>query len=132
MTNKLDINASNLDATGKSLISGLGMPSDRYIDLTLGASGTYYDVPADGYIEFVKTATANNQVVSINVLKEGRTTINSSDDVEYGFGHFLPNYNFLWNCTPIAKGRRFRVYYDAGGTLIAFRFIYAKGSESEV
>ena len=38
-----------LDYNDKSEISGWGMPSSRYINLTLGASGTVYTAPANGY-----------------------------------------------------------------------------------
>ena len=45
----LNSSLSNLSAAGNSLLSGLGMPSGRYIDLTLGADGSTYTAPANGY-----------------------------------------------------------------------------------
>ena len=45
----LNSSLSNLSAAGKSLLSGLGMPSGRYIKLTLGASDSNYTAPANGY-----------------------------------------------------------------------------------
>ena len=38
-----------LDYNDKSTISGWSMPSSRYIDLTLGANGSTYTAPANGY-----------------------------------------------------------------------------------
>ena len=55
-------NASNFSQVGRSYLSGLGMPSSRYIDLTLGASGTTYTAPANGWFSLdtwtTSTATA--------------------------------------------------------------------------
>ena len=47
--NKLDLNANNLDNNGKSLISGLGMPSAKFETQTVGASGAIYIAPANGW-----------------------------------------------------------------------------------
>ena len=52
LNNKVDLDGNNLSVQGKSLISGLGMPSGRYISLTLGATGTHYIAPANGYFSF--------------------------------------------------------------------------------
>ncbi len=66
LSNKADIDASNFNADGKSLLSGLGMPSNRYIDLTLGASGATYTAPANGYIflEMVGTQAQQNGYIN--------------------------------------------------------------------
>ena len=49
LANKANVEMDNLSVSGKSLVSGWGMPSTRYIDLTLGASGSTYTAPANGY-----------------------------------------------------------------------------------
>lgn len=46
---KVDLNASNLNTQGKSYVSGLGMPSSRCINLTVGADFTKYTAPASGW-----------------------------------------------------------------------------------
>lgn len=56
--NKVDLNAQNLDTTGKSYLSGIGMPSDTTIDLTINASGMTYTAPSNGYMCFSGSATA--------------------------------------------------------------------------
>ena len=43
-------NASNFSQAGRSYLCGIGMPSSRYIDLTLGASGSTYVAPANGWV----------------------------------------------------------------------------------
>ena len=42
--------------------SGAGMPSNKYIELSVGASGSAYTAPANGYFAFrtTNTASANN------------------------------------------------------------------------
>ena len=55
-------NASNFSKAGESYLSSLSMPSNRYIDLTLGATGTTYTAPANGWFSLdtwtTSTATA--------------------------------------------------------------------------
>lgn len=47
--NKIDIDAGNVSVSGKAFISALSMPSSKFIDLTLGASGTTYTAPVNGW-----------------------------------------------------------------------------------
>ena len=42
-------NASNFSQAGRSYLSGLGMPSNKYIKLKSGASDSAYAAPANGY-----------------------------------------------------------------------------------
>lgn len=51
-----------VDYNDKSEISGWAMPSNKYINLTIGASGSAYTAPANGYFAFSTTTTpsANN------------------------------------------------------------------------
>lgn len=93
------------------------MPSDKYIDLTLGANGTTYTAPADGWVQcvcmsnpvggaFMEIVTDTASETASHVGGWGRATI------------------------AIAKNRKFTVYY--GGTNFEcklFRFAYAIGSE---
>ncbi len=58
-------NASNFSKVGKSYLSGLSMPSNRYIELTLGATGTKYTAPANGWFQFNGYATLPDGVVSL-------------------------------------------------------------------
>ena len=51
-----------IDYSDKSTVSGWSMPSNKFINLSVGASGTIYTAPANGYFAFgtTTTATANN------------------------------------------------------------------------
>lgn len=98
----------------KSTISGYGMPSSSYDDLTLGASGATYEAPANGYFTIAKLASATNQ----HIYMGGRvaTQIWSSFSGQY-----------LQTFLPAEKGQEVEVSYTAGGSLAFFRFYYCKG-----
>lgn len=58
---KIDmVNAIN--TYSRSELSGLGMPSSKYEDWTLGASGATYIAPANGYLMFSGSTTGNQGV----------------------------------------------------------------------
>jgi len=106
-----------LDYNDSSTISGWSMPSSRYIDLTLGASGSSYTAPANGYVAVSKMTTAQNQNISINC----------NNFRSFAWGHTNSINIFTW--MPVNKGDVFRVTYSAEGTHTDnyFRFIYAEG-----
>ena len=107
LVDKVDVNSS------------WGFPSDRYIDLTLGASGTEYTAPANGYIVISKRTSANNQSVEINIPSTGlelRCTAPTSGS------------NALTSLV-VKRGQKYKVNYNAGGTTNYFRFIYAEGEQ---
>lgn len=101
-------------------VSGWGMPSNKYIDLTLGASGNKYIAPANGWFTLRKIANSDggandkycdmyNNTNSIGVHNNGM-------------------YGFQFICTiPALKGDIIQINYNATGNTGLFRFIYAKG-----
>lgn len=113
---KLDLNAANLSTAGKSLVSGLGMPSTRYENLTLGASGTAYMAPANGYYSIRKTAGVANGWLSLNTSVGVGYTVTGP-----GTG------NSMWLSVPVKKGDTVSISYNMTGTTDMFRFIYAEG-----
>lgn len=112
--------ASNFTTTGKSVLSGFGMPSNRYIDLTLLASGSTYTAPANGKFVISKVATGTQDVVIDLFPVDGiGTRCVASNAPEAG-----------WTCAAsmdCKKGDSIKVYYSADGDLNNFRFIYAEG-----
>src|SRR5574344_14504 len=50
--------------------SRMGMPSNSYIDLTLGASGSTYTAPANGWIYWAKVAGGDWFYINARVLKK--------------------------------------------------------------
>lgn len=121
------INNQNIDttymkwdtSTGKlkvdtAAVAHLAMPGDKYINLTLGASGTSYTAPADGWVVlFVNKATG---------LRMSNNLYAQAPDHEYFSGLSLPAF----------KNQPFHIYYDAvdmSETWTRFRFYYTIGSQ---
>jgi hypothetical protein len=97
--------------------SGLGMPSSKFIDLTLGASGSTYTAPANGYFQINKKTTGNNQFIYFQ--DNSNLMLYTLASISYTGG--------LWCHCQVAKGKQIQVHYSAGGTTELFRFIYAEG-----
>ena len=118
LNGKADVDLTNANDIGTSTGASWAMPSNIYENLTLGASGTEYTAPANGWILVGCTGTAGSTYMEI--------TSNSQSA--------CASYNGGWGraMAPVLKGQTFSVYY--GGTNFVsrlFRFVYAKGSESE-
>lgn len=118
INNKADINLSNLSEDGKSLIANYSMPSNRYIDLTLGASGSTYTAPANGWFIINKIAGSDCYYCALTNNNTG----------EYDFrGDYRTS-----PCTPRVYARRgdvIKAEYNATGALTYFRFYYAEGNK---
>ena len=112
-------NASNFSQAGESYLSGLGMPSGRYIDLTLGASGTTYTAPANGWLILNKSTTSVGQEIRLT---------NQSNQLR-GYAISAANSAALDTMIPCRKGDTIYIYYSAAGSVEDFRFIYAEGDK---
>lgn len=105
-----------LDYNDKSTISSWSMPSDKYIDLTLGASGSTYTAPANGWFCVAKRSGGTNQYLGL---------------ISYGL-EFTDYYNsnlVARNFIPCKKGGNITVNYNMTGNTEYFRFIYAEGDK---
>nr|DAQ08455.1 MAG TPA: hyaluronidase [Caudoviricetes sp.] len=112
------------------------MPSNKYIDLELGASGTVYTAPADGYIWFQRYGSSANTVtnaycsfripqeLNVSVILESRANQNDWTANTYGL---------MKEFFAIKKDQTFTLNYRDFSALKTdscfFRFIYAVGSE---
>lgn len=117
-------NASNFSSAGRSLLSAMGMPSDKYIDLTLGSTGSKYNAPANGWFSLRWWSTAS-PTSYFNL-------VNSNN----GIGMLLvPNQGAAYEqrlFVPAKKGDNIVLAYGniepASGTHVKhFRFNYAEG-----
>ena len=115
---KLNLDLQNATAAGKSFIANASMPSDKYIDLTLGASRDTYTAPDDGYILFKKNPTASSQFIAIESPANNLQTSVYSTQNSGGIAVYLP----------VKKNSEFTVRYSMAGETDYFRFIYAQGS----
>lgn len=117
MNLKANTNLSNLTAEGKSLASGLGMPSERYVDLTLGATGSSYTSPSNGWFAISKKSGAVDQYVNLA-------------GTEVSIIAVAPSSGTTASCyLPVRKGDIVKCWWNASGTLNAFRFVYAEGEK---
>lgn len=94
------------------------MPSNKYVDLTLGTSGQSYIAPANGYFFLNKfTGTKTNSFVYLRTAGYGVSS--------------LPNNANLNNLLllPCRKGDVVVVDYNINGDTANFKFIYAEGEE---
>lgn len=128
LNGKADVDLTNVNNQAKILMSGMGMPSNKYIDLTLGATGTLYTAPADGYFTFGKagaSSTGNHQFNGLYLYHNG-ADIGGVNQSCISIGESIPIL-----ILPVKKGNIVRITYTTTGALHYFRFIYAQGSESE-
>ena len=96
------------------------MPSSKFIDLTLGANGSQYTAPANGWFLLDKRGDSGTYVRLVP-----------------SYGTFTGSYTSnrgneeCFSSCPVKKGDIVTAVYTAGGDVSVFRFIYAQGSESE-
>ena len=104
--------------------SRLGMPSNKYINLTLGASGTEYIAPATGWVIWHRMASVGQDIHLSNLTSTGDTQCLSM----YPYASVAGK---LEAYIPVKKGDRFRTGFSANASdsnkVNCFRFIYAEG-----
>ena len=118
-------NASNFSKAGESYLSSLGMPSNKYIDLTLGASGTTYTAPANGWFVLDKAATAANQYAALYNTGNGTTTSTLKGIAQT----VIPVASNLGLTIPALKGDIVYLDYTLAGDILVWRFVYAQGEQ---
>ena len=109
---RANIDITNLSADGKSLIANYSMPSSKYVDFTVGASGSQYTAPANGWMIGQGTGSYA-QIASVTkpALKMTGTAITN---VTAPFAYI-----------PCQKGDVISFLYNTGAKRL--RFFYAEG-----
>ena len=137
------ITISEPNSTGVRTISGpsdeymarMAMLSDKYIDLTLGASGATYTAPADGWVYYYASATTKNTIHSAYCRLEqgGRPTIELRAQPRTNFTTDASKTSeLLCFLTPVKKGNfifAYRSFNAQEPNIPYFRFYYTVGSE---
>ena len=119
-TANIDTTYMKWDSTNKKLkvdtaaVAHLAMPSNTKVDLTLGASGTTYTAPADGYVSASGTTTAPNGFISISSTVSLRVTQPSQTTGLNGY-------------IVCSKGSNITMYYN-NIDITELKFIYAVGT----
>lgn len=102
-----------IDRNDTEWASTASKPSTRYIDLTLGASGSTYTAPANGWVTIVMGSSTQVNI-HVNVDGPNLSSLNEGSEAK-SRGNFVP----------VKKGDLFSIYY--AGTSDIFRFIYDEG-----
>lgn len=122
LTNAVDA----MSTSAKSYFCGLGMPSDKYVELTISQSGVYI-APANGW--FALNGKDGTEVNEYNfVLRHTQTRY-------FGISNYCINQQAAWcnGILPTTKGTSVGLYLkNISANTHNFRFYYAQGSESEV
>lgn len=115
-----------IDYNDKTAIGSWAMPSNKYIDLTLGASNTVYTAPANGWVWLQMQSAAAGQGVSLHSLPTPSATSSSACITSRVYSSATTQY--LATNIPVRKGQSFVASYTATGTAGKyFRFCYAEG-----
>lgn len=125
---KTYINSGNIDTTymkwdtaNKKLtvdtaaVAHLAMPSSTSVNLTLGASGTSYTAPTDGYVSVSATSSYTGWI---------------KVDTRPGCYGYANGGQFLTN-TPVVKDVNFKVWYSfssGDASALQYTFIYCNGT----
>lgn len=113
---------NGVDCNDTDFIANQAMPSNKYIDLTLGATDSYYTAPVDGWFFISKNVSAN-QFVNGYIVPDNNTSRIVGVTKLMSVGGAA-----AWTL-PASKGQRLFLTYTASGTTNYFRFIYANGSK---
>ena len=102
-----------VDYSDKSTVTSWGFPSNRAVTLSVGASGSVYTAPANGWFNARATITSG-QYIEFTVQANGLNVV--TQDVDSTAHTIL---------CPVSKGQGVVFGYNA--TNITLRFIYAEG-----
>ena len=116
LVNVARIEETLVTKTNKVQAAEASMPSNRYIDLTLGASGTTYTAPANGWFVVAATSTSTSRAFVIFEKEHGISTGDHSYSTGTGVRCFIP----------CQKGQSTHLSYD-NVTITGLWFIYAEG-----
>ena len=117
-----EITEALADKTDMAQAAVASAPSNKRIELALGASGQSYTLPATGFLCINKMATAANQ----NAYMQNNT--NNAMDINCVVA--AANHTCACWCWG-QKGDSIKVDYSAAGLLYDFCFIYAEGVKND-
>lgn len=104
--------------TQKPEITSWGFPSSQYTNLTLGASGTNYTAPEDGWFYITAQQSSGGGYVW---LRDVDNRMETKDQTAY-------TDSMIMAYLPVSKGKKCLVYY-INIKNISFRFVYANGTQ---
>lgn len=102
-----------VDYSDKPTIASWGFPSNKSVTLSVGASGTVYTAPANGWFN-ARGVITSGQYIEFTVQSNGLNVVTQNVD---STAHTI--------LCPVSKGQG--VVFGYNGTSIVLRFIYAEG-----
>lgn len=115
-----------LDTTNKAQATEASMPSGKYIDITLGASGTNYTAPANGWFIFMKQSHNPNEYVALASYAIAGTVTSLKC---YALSAAPIGSLDVGLTIPVLKGDTVEVGYTLSGASLRWRFVYAQGEQ---
>lgn len=106
--------------TNNEYMAHMAMPSDKYVDLELGASGTTYVAPADGLVYFNTQNPTSERWLSVTIENKTAGYMNTMAD---SIG------SSVRGLLPIKKNDVFEIRYNSLNSTTIVRFYYSVGSE---
>ena len=119
LINVARIEETLVNKTNKVQAAEASMPSGKYIDLTLGASGTTYTAPANGWFDFNKASSATQQYFVLTNMTTGFVKTRIA----------VQNTEAVCDFFPVGKGEVVKIDWSVAGPLTSFRFYYAQGEQ---
>ena len=120
---KMKTTVQYLDESNSNLIASFGLPSSNRLELTIGASGTSYVAPANGWMLF----NGYNNLDSTNSITFATLNVDGKLKVD----NFVPYQGVARVYVPVQKGDTVYLMYNLGtateGLERSFYFIYAEG-----
>lgn len=120
LNEKLDRDGGNATNAIKEMMVHMGMPSDRYIDLTLPASGDTVTAPDDGWI-YLNMILQQYGAIALVVYDNG--ALRYSDGAQAASNNAGASV-----IIPVIRGTVVTVL-RSNGTVQRFSFIYANGTQ---
>lgn len=119
LNGKADTDLTNVENIGKSKMAHSAMPSSTYDEWVVGASGSTYTAPADGWVIAQGACTASS----------GWANLYTSENVNTSYTMYGANIGYKI-FVPVSKGSTVLLGYS-NVSISVFYFVYANGSAHE-
>lgn len=122
-------NLGRIEETKVDKNSSWGFPSNRYIDLELGASGSTYTAPANGY--FCWNGLVNDSYVILTIGATDVSNVNNAmKTAKRGYAADSVTAEAKAFVAEVTKNTVIHVWFGGSGNFIrgSFKFIFAEGS----
>lgn len=124
LNGKADVDLTNVNATGTATMTKMSMPSSRKDTLVLGATGSTYIAPANGWFVLAGNDSVSTQGAAVmrRVSDRMGTTCGSTYGTNMSSG-------WLNGSLPVKKGAEITIFYTGfSASAFNFFFVYAEGN----